>query len=117
MEPSYIPTKTDISALTILPQPEHITPGEGSFLLTPDTVIVTDPQTHPTGQLLADFLAPALGFTLKVLSGEAGDAPALVLGINTELTQLGTEGYLLKVTPEQITIQAAAPAGVFYGTQ
>ncbi len=105
------------SRFSILPQPASLIPGEGSFSLTPEAVIVTDQQTRTTGQLLADFLAPALGFTPPVLSDIPANAPALVLGVSAELSHVGQEGYALAVTPERIAIHAPTPAGVFYGTQ
>jgi hexosaminidase len=107
----------DHPQLSVLPQPEHITYNEGSFSLTRETVIATDQQTHALGLLLAEYLAPALGFTLEVQMDEPAKGPAIVLSINTELTRLGKEGYILTSTPERATISGLAPAGVFYGTQ
>ncbi|HUF48813.1 MAG TPA: family 20 glycosylhydrolase, partial [Vicinamibacterales bacterium] len=64
------------------------------------------------------LLAPALGAELDVRSG----APPA--GAHVELRQdpalgatLGAEGYALDAGPRGVTIRAATPAGVFYGTE
>ena len=105
------------ATFSILPQPGRLIPGEGSFALTRETVIVSDQQTRATALLLADFLAPASGLTLPVLADRPTDMPAIILSVDANLTNLGKEGYMLAVAPEQITIRSLTPAGVFYGTQ
>jgi len=110
-------TSHDHPELAILPQPVSITRGEGYFPLTQETVIVTDQQTQEVGTLLAEALAPALGFTPGVLTGAPSDLPAITLAIDPELSHLGSEGYELTVTPQQVDLRAAHPAGVFYATQ
>ncbi|GLV60593.1 beta-N-acetylhexosaminidase [Dictyobacter sp. S3.2.2.5] len=105
------------SELSILPRPASIARVEGYFQLTRDTVIVTDQETQAIGTLLANALAPALGFVPRVLTGEQSPLPAISLGIDPQLAQLGQEGYTLTVTAEQVTLRAAHRAGVFYATQ
>jgi hexosaminidase len=103
--------------LSILPQPASIVREEGYFQLTQDTVIVTDQETQTIGTLLANVLAPALGFLPSVLTDEHPHLPTISLGIDSQLAHLGQEGYMLKVTAGQATLRAAHPAGVFYATQ
>src|SRR6266567_3257098 len=107
----------DHSELSILPQPASLIRNEGYFQLTQDTVIVTDQETQAIGNQLANALAPALGFLPRVLTDEHPDLPTISLGIDPELTRLGQEGYVLKVTERQVTLRAAYPAGVFYASQ
>src|SRR5579862_4245659 len=95
------------SSFAILPRPRSITPGTGSFLLTSDTGIVSNAQTREVGELLAEALSPALGFSLPVLLNAASAAGALVLETDPGLVHLGAEGYRLVVTPQQITISGA----------
>lgn len=104
-------------ALSILPQPVSIVHDEGYFQLIPDTVIVTDHETQTIGTLLANALAPALGFVLPVLTGAPPNLPTLSLFLDPTLTHLGHEGYTLKVTAHQVTLRAANLAGIFYATQ
>src|SRR5258708_6550272 len=117
MEDFSMAIESDFPRLALLPQPGTILPGTGSFSLTRDTVIVCDEQTREIGLLFADFLAPASGFALRVLPDAPVDVPTIVLAINAEFAHLGKEGYLLKATQEDITIQSSSPAGVFHGMQ
>ena len=110
-------THTSFSEPALLPRPATLSLGAGTFSLTRDTVIVADQQTRMIGTWLADTLAPALGFTLEVLSENPSQKPALRLALNAELAHLGKEGYTLKVSQEAVEIQALAPVGVFYGAQ
>ncbi len=116
-----MPTDTPFVAISsepaILPQPANLALLEGVFLLTFQTVILTNDQTQAIGRLLAETLAPALGFSLPVLAQAPSDQPAIILRLDKTLNHLGNEGYTLQATPQQITILGAAPAGVFYGTQ
>lgn len=101
----------------ILPQPVSLTLQQEAFLLTPHAVIATNDQTRAIGKLFAEALAPALGFSLPVLTQAPINQPAIVFSLDHALSHLGQEGYALQVTPQQITVRGAAPAGVFYGTQ
>lgn len=104
--------------VAILPLPASIIHSNAEdFLLTPETVIVTDARTYATGELLANTLAPSLGFLLPVQADIPSDLPAIVLGIDPELAHLGKEGYVLQVTPERIVMRGSDPNGVFYATQ
>ena len=76
-----------------------------------------DQATRRLGHVLADGIAPGLGFQLPVVT-KGGASGAIVLQTDQALsTKLGPEGYRLEVTPRRVTIRAAAPAGVFYGIQ
>ncbi|QBD74782.1 beta-N-acetylglucosaminidase [Ktedonosporobacter rubrisoli] len=101
----------------ILPQPVSITYDEGYFQLTPNTVIVADEQTQAIGTLLAETLAPASGYALRVVTNKPQDLAVISLAIDPTLTHLGKEGYALQVTRQQVTIRGTHPVGVFYGTQ
>jgi len=112
-----MPTTFNHSQLAILPQPKSIHAGEGSFTLTRETVIRADQQTRAIGLLLAESLAPALGFTLEILNGTSANQSEIVLGLSPDAAHVGSEGYILSSSPEQIKILASTSAGVFYGTQ
>src|SRR5579885_682062 len=107
----------DHPELSLLPLPASIVREEGYFHLTQETVIVTDQQTQAIGTLLANLLAPALGFLPRVLTDEHPPLPTISLRIDFQLAHLGQEGYMLKVTASQATLRAVHPAGVFYAAQ
>jgi hexosaminidase len=105
--------------ISIVPKPEKIDVKSGVFAITPKTEILTDRETQLVGEYFAGLILPATGMTLDVKSPGGAEIirNAIVLRIDTELKELGSEGYKLSVTPEGVNIAAAAPAGVFYGVQ
>src|SRR6202043_2476135 len=108
----------DTSGLSIVPLPQSVTRGHGTFVLTASTVIVADaPFTH-LGHQLAAMIGPATGFDLVVRPGRAPGSNFLALREDAALEKtLGAEGYRLESTAKGVTIRAATPAGVFYGIE
>ena len=102
--------------VAIVPQPESLTVGRGSFRLTSSTVIYADAATADIARRFAASLAPATGLSVPVRLGGPG-ATGIALVRNARLTRLGAEGYELSVTPRLITVRAAERAGLFYGLQ
>lgn len=102
--------------ISIIPQPVSVQPGEGSFTLKADTRIIADAGSHNTALQLARFVAPATGYALAVTTGKMADN-AINLALDSSLTRLGNEGYLLEVTPRRVTLRAPEEAGLFYGVQ
>ena len=101
----------------LIPVPTTMEVGQGQFLLTADTVIVADAASQATAAQLAESLRPATGLTLKIAAA-AGDARRVIsLAQDNHLTDLGTEGYLLTVAPDQVTLAAPTQAGLFYAVQ
>lgn len=103
--------------ISVIPQPVQLSRKDGSFTLRPDTIIVADEALQPVARLLAEWLAPATGFDLRVRRpGPAADN-AIVLELDAGLDRLGEEGYRLEVSPPRILVRAPRPAGVFYALQ
>jgi len=104
--------------ISIIPQPVKIELTGGEFLFTPETSIVAAGDAAGVAAYLAEVLQPALGHK-SVISPAAAkpDQPVIHLSIDSELSRLGKEGYLLSINPQQVDIKAPAPAGLFYGVQ
>jgi hexosaminidase len=100
--------------VSIVPQPVDITVGEGFFTLKPDTVIVSRENTITLARDLSKMLFVATDYHLEVTEKTRAES-SIVLQINSELKHLGTEGYRLKITPEQVKLQATSTNGIFYG--
>ena len=82
------------------------------FRLDADTGIRDSGLGHITEDF-NDFVNKALGYHLRT-SAEGN----IIFTLDTSLEQaLGDEGYAVAITGESITIQAAAPTGIFYGIQ
>ncbi len=104
---------------TVIPQPEKMEVGEGTFAFGPETTILVTTDTRREGEYLARLLAPATGWDLAVReSSPSGDAASCVkLRTASGKDHLGPEGYELTVQPDRVLAEAATAAGVFYALQ
>ena len=102
----------------VIPLPQSISyTHQKPFELDAQTVI-----TYPQGdallqrnaQFLASYLKEITGLTL---STEPNVNRGKVIRLKTDLKKPNQEAYQLTVASEQITIDGASPAGVFYGIQ
>ena len=107
--------------VTVIPQPLAQAPERGAFTLQPSARIVvrsTSSEAARVAQLLAAALRPATGYRLPVVTARGGDAAdGIALALTPGDRALGNEGYRLVVAREGVTVTAARPAGLFYGTQ
>ena len=102
----------------VIPLPQSISyTHQKPFELDAQTVI-----TYPQGdallqrnaQFLASYLKEITGLTLTT---EPNVNSGKVIRLKTDLKKPNQEAYQLTVASEQITIDGASPAGVFYGIQ
>lgn len=102
--------------ISIIPRPTSVEAKAGSFQFGRDTVLVASGAAAEPAQVFAEQLAPVFGATLTVQpSGYRGSI--IEMAIDPALARLGDEGYRLSVDSRRVVIRAAAPAGLFYGTQ
>ncbi len=114
---------TASAAPAVIPQPVSMKVVPGMFRLRSDTAIVITPgsaEARQVGSYLANAVAPATGFHLNVTdaAGASRRRGAIVLSLASG-SQMAAhpEGYELEVSPRGVRIQAAAPAGLFYGVR
>jgi hexosaminidase len=110
----------------IVPAPERLEVHPGAFTLGPDTKIVV-PESRvealPVATYLRDMLKgptgddPGVEISPELLPGTDPPAGAIYLRLGGGADRLGPEGYFLDVGPDRVLIDAAAPAGLFYGVQ
>lgn len=100
----------------LIPMPFSVTETADSFRLNDKTVIVVENADLAfIGRFLSEKLLAQTGMNISF-----GDEHSLTNVIRlsvVETLDVGAEGYTLVVEQDAITIQAAAPAGVFYGVQ
>jgi len=101
--------------LPLIPYPAEIKQGAGTFEIKSTTKIMLKTDTTEVKNVCDFFLTvinPSTG--LNIGYGSSSDLPIMV-----ELDSLIThpEGYHLKVTTKDITIQAQTPTGIFYAFQ
>ena len=111
--------KTEVQAnYEVIPLPQEITAGSGeSFVLNPDTKIVVqagDADMQRNAQFLADYIEELTGNKLAI-TDQAQSGNAIILA--TGLADDNAEAYMLTVDNNNITIDGASAAGVFYGIQ
>lgn len=105
----------------LIPRPVSIDESGQIFILTNTANIYVESATAEMleiGRYLADRLNPATGFDIQALptSGRpmSGNIFLTATGNNIDL---GNEGYELTITPDQVTLCAHRPAGLFRGIQ
>ncbi len=93
--------------------------GTGETVSAGEVKIVVDLASQATGRYLAAELGKSLGGKISVVDEGDGKASGRRIRLTTKdaPAALGGEGYTLSVTPEEVVIQAAEPAGLFYGAQ
>jgi hexosaminidase len=105
------------SEIPVVPRPSQVKLAGGEFHLTFRTAIQADASCVPVAQLFARQIAPATGFTLRILRADNPRINSIVLVVDSILSRLGEEGYILEVTPKRVTIRASTSTGIFYGLQ
>ncbi|OHB84983.1 MAG: hypothetical protein A2Z38_10670, partial [Planctomycetes bacterium RBG_19FT_COMBO_48_8] len=103
--------------ISVIPQPVSIEYDEGYFQIGPETRIVAENEAAIEAAKLIDALAPAMGFKLSLADTSQRRRGTITLELEKNLSELGDEGYTLRVTPRRISIRAKEPAGLFYGIQ
>ncbi|MBP8606220.1 MAG: beta-N-acetylhexosaminidase [Phycisphaerae bacterium] len=105
-------------AVCIIPQPVQLEMHQGSFEMTPKTVIAADAPLRPLVEQFQQMLQPALGYLpAAVSSADRTNGSCILLECLPELDSLGPEGYRLLVKPDRVVLQAPQQAGLFYGIQ
>jgi hexosaminidase len=120
------PASADLAPATsvpqIIPKPVSTTVGQGTFTLTASTSIVVPSGSDaalPVAQDLADYLRPATGYALPVVTGSPSSSDIeLILGDPGGLqADPDGEGYQLDTTTSNVTLEAPTPHGLYNGVQ
>jgi hexosaminidase len=119
---TYDSAAAEAAKLAIVPQPQEVKAGTGSFKIKPATAIVVDkdsPDAINVGKQLAERLRTGTGMELKVSTAEGSAKPVNAIHITTTGADaaLGAEGYRLTVSPDGVTIVGGGGPGMFYGMQ
>jgi hexosaminidase len=111
-----------VAEIRLIPQPLTKEITKGTFDIVPTTrwILASDNAAAQRGiEIVLEEFQKATRFPLKLEKDlTAGKVKnALVFNLNGDKEKLGKEGYTLSVTPGNVSISAATPAGVFYGLQ
>ena len=99
--------------LNVIPRPQSLTLGKGSFRFTKETVFVCDISLTATARLFAEQFERASGIKLPIKK-EAVTTNYIALVVDKSLPK---EGYSLVVQPERISIVAADYNGALYALE
>ncbi|GAO30082.1 glycoside hydrolase family 20 zincin-like fold domain-containing protein [Geofilum rubicundum] len=103
--------------IRIVPQPNDLVAGEGSFTLNQKTVFVADDAAE-VRSVIGFFhgkIEAATGFNLTIQSDEVS-ANFISVKIAPE-REMGDEAYALTVSEAGVAIEAKTARGAFYGLQ
>jgi len=119
--PAYLQPLASLSAHHIVPEPVSVVAGTGApFALSATTAIIVpagNAEVQRIAEQLAIIMRPSTAFANPITQS---DAPAPAGAIALRLggpASLGKEGYELRVSADSVQILAAAPAGLYRGTQ
>ncbi|HMA37682.1 MAG TPA: beta-N-acetylhexosaminidase, partial [Chloroflexia bacterium] len=106
--------------LVLLPYPRALTMAAGHYALAPNRRIVLEGAPPAAllgaGRRLQAALAEVAALDWDVAASALGPADAIGAVLRVAPGSLAhAQGYELTITPEQIVVVAATPAGVFYG--
>jgi hexosaminidase len=110
------------AALNVIPRPASVEMRTGSLRLGPGMTLVVPPgipEARQVAAYLADAVGAPTGFRWKISEGAGTSARSgtIVLALMAGKDSRGPESYELEVTPRGARVQAASPAGLFYGAQ
>ena len=122
----------------IIPEPKHLQISDGSFKFNPDTVIVLSAKGQPYEYALAKQLKHKLvkfvgvevviekhfspyeienRVFLLIPDRDSEIFSPQALAYPEDISELGAQGYFLKVSTKNIVIAASSQDGLFYGAQ
>lgn len=123
IEGNPVDTAQPVNASLIVPLPVSLQRSKGDFTLNSQTLILSESNKDTllkSANFLKEALQPATGYLLNVKINTNHDPiknNTILLTTRGGTADLGTEGYTLTVTPQNIIIRANSDAGLFYGVQ
>jgi len=109
-----------IPKIAIIPKPASLSISSGKFTLTEKTIIFSDQNLSKISKFLKNLIYKATGFNIEIREFNGSGTKiknSIILSIIEDNSNLGTEGYLISVSPLEVKISAKNPAGIFYGIQ
>ncbi|WP_316814395.1 beta-N-acetylhexosaminidase, partial [Pedobacter heparinus] len=109
------------TGISIIPRPSSITVFKDSFVISNKTTIYTDansPELEKVAEIFTGRLKQQSNLTVALDNDKTMPRRnSIHLTLKNAPDTLGTEGYILSVQKNGITITAQAPNGIFYGMQ
>lgn len=112
----------DMSQYSIIPQPSELEAKRGEFVIDTNFQILTDLKNKEMRNIcgyFSDAISDISGLAITIIDRTNKDdiSGKMVIALNQDAAELGKEGYKLEVNRKKISLEAASPAGLFYGVQ
>ena len=109
-------------AMSIIPIPTEYEIQDGEFVFDENTVFYADLQNEEVAKIAEGFQAKfrmvsGMLLPLRSLSALNNETKDVVIFRLDSTNELGKEGYELNASENQIILNAATPAGLFYAVQ
>ncbi len=105
----------------VVPEPVMVKEMSGEFSLTPNVSFCipgNEEELKSTAKLFVDQLSHVTGFPITISTVVNVRQKRVVLRLNQKMdSQIGEEGYQIKVRTNTVDICANKPVGIFYGLQ
>jgi hexosaminidase len=104
--------------LSVIPKPVSMNLTDDFFELDKNSAVYSDggAEVEKIAASLASKIKDASGIEIKTGSGSE-NSRNIYLSLSANDSQLGDEGYILRITSDSLKLSANKPAGLFYGTQ
>ena len=104
-----------IENIGIIPMPQQVEINDGYFILNESTVILND---FEISNILKNDILEITGLDL-ILSNKIKKKNAIVFQLKDSIPakENMVQSYIINIEPNQITIEATTPQGLFYGAQ
>ena len=111
-------TNKEIEQSYFIPQVESVKIGVGYFSLVPTTkIFLPEEFINDLGPYIKEKLKNDAGLNIHVAKWDNSTSSNFIRFDLTDDTSIGTEGYKLKISSKEISIQATTYAGIFNAFQ
>ncbi len=98
----------------VIPFPAQFSGYNGQFVIDKTCKVIASKDALPAAQLLVSQVNNTAGFGLTISASAKGKS---IVFLANKTKKCGPEGYILKVSPDKIIVEAETPKGYFYGVQ
>ncbi len=115
--PIFLSVAHSQTLINVVPEPNSIVPGHGTFLLSSSTTIACDANIERLGNYLAQRIDFFTRLKLSIATSLPPRKNVVSLVLDSTLEVSDPEGYVLDVMPSNLLLKAKTEVGLFRGTQ
>ena len=119
--PIFYTCGVQTNVFSIIPKPVHLEQKNGKFIIDAQTKIIISSENEEVrniGEYLGDIILTSSGKRLDIITKYESYAELKKIEFSLQSnSDLGAEGYQIKVDKDSVVLTASAPAGLFYAVQ